>query len=138
MTYFIVKTPDLATNGPLIAVKLWVPLNVKSDALPIDALAEINIALAHTYIQEGIATSLGLEPAGTMIVTSSTKPKYEAHIFRLRVAFPDEQMVFEVSAVEVPYMLRPKKRIKCLIGRDILQYSVLSYDGPNNTFSLKF
>jgi hypothetical protein len=57
---------------------------------------------------------------------------------RIRIAFPEGNMVFEVTAIEVPYMLRPHARIKCLVGRDILQYSTLNYNGPNNTFSLKF
>jgi len=138
MALFVTNSPDLTTNGPLIAVKLWVPVGVKSDALPVDALAEIHIGLPYTCIQEGIATSLGLEPAGTINVTTATKPTHKAHIYRIRVAFPDGQMSFEITAVEVPYMLRPKQRIKCLIGRDILQYGTLHYDGRANTFSLLF
>jgi len=138
MASFVGKPADLATHGPLVAVKLCAPKGVKPMVPPIDALAEINIALAHTYIQEGVATSLGLEPTGKVAITTATKPRYEAHTFRLRIAFPEERMAFEVVAVEVPYMLRPKARIRCLIGRDILQYGVLNYNGPANTFSLDF
>jgi hypothetical protein len=89
-------------------------------------------------MQEGIATSLELDPVGKILVATSTKPKYEAYVFRLRVVFPDNNMEFEISAVEVPYMIRPQKRIKCLIGRDIMQYGTLLYSGPANTFSLRF
>jgi hypothetical protein len=122
---------------PVVAVKLWVPIGMKSDVLPIEALAEINIALPHTFIQEGVATSLGLEPSGILTITTATKPKYETHLFKLRVVFP-KQVAFEVEAVEIPYMLRPGARIKCLIGRDILQHTILRYDGPSNEFSLVF
>jgi hypothetical protein len=45
MAYSIAKSFDHAITGLLVAVKLWVPISVKSDALPIDVLAEINIAL---------------------------------------------------------------------------------------------
>jgi hypothetical protein len=111
---------------------------MQSTLPPIDTLAEINTALAMTYIQEGVATSLGLEPGGKMLITSTTKPKHEVHLYRLRIAFPEEKMVFEVIAAEVPYIIRPRVRVKCCIGRDILQYGLLTYDGPNHTLSLKF
>jgi hypothetical protein len=138
MSAFIEESADLLRSGPLVAVKLWVPQQVKTNLPPIDALAEVNIALAHTFIQEGIATSLGLEPIGIMTITTSTKPAYQAHLFRIRIGFPEGKMVFEVTAVEVPYMMRPHARIKCFIGRDILQFGILNYDGPASTFSLKF
>ena len=138
MAYPVAKSFDQAITGSLVAVKLWMPISVKSDVLPIDTLAEINIALPNTYIQEGVATSLGLEPTGKIFVSTSTKAKYEAYVFRLRVVLPDNNMVFEISAVEVPYMIRPQKRIRCLIGRDILQFGTLLYSGPANTFSLRF
>ncbi len=138
MATLINKPDNLAVSGPLVTVKLWVPVGMKSTLRPIDAMAEINIALAHTFIQEGVATSLGLEPSGIITITTATKPKYEAHLFRLRIAFPERHMAFEVNAIEVPYMLRPHARIKCLIGRDILNHSVLVYNGLKNTFSLSF
>ena len=37
-----------------------------------------------------------------------------------------------------PFLIRPKVRIKCLIGRDILKHSVLIYNGHSNMFSLDF
>jgi predicted aspartyl protease len=138
MASVVGKPENLATTGPLVAVKLWVPRQLKSDQQPIDTLAEIDTAIATTCIQEGVATSLGLEPVGTKTITTALKLKYEAHLFRIRVVFPEQKMMFEVDAVEVPYMLRPHARIKCLIGRDILQHSILTYNGPNNTFSLAF
>jgi hypothetical protein len=87
---------------------------------------------------EGVATSLGLEPVGMILITTPTAPMYEAHVFRIRLVIPEGNMAFEVNAVEVPYLLRPKVRIKCLIGRDILKYSVLTYNGLTNNFSLSF
>ena len=138
MASYIGKPTDLVMHGPLIAVKLWVPQAVKTTLSPIDALAEINTAVAHTYIQEGVATSLGLEPAGTVRITSATTHTYETHLFRIRIAFPDGNRAFEVEAVEIPYMLRQHARIKCTLGRDILRYGVLVYNGAGNMFSLDF
>ena len=98
MAYSIAKSFDHAITGPLVAVKLWVPISVKSDALPIDVLAEINIALPHTYIQGRYCNQFRAKPAGKILVATSTKPKYEAYVFRLRVVFPDNNIEFEISA----------------------------------------
>ena len=128
--------PGLTTNGPTIVVKLWVPRSVQSNLQPIDTLAEINMAYNQTFIQEGIATSLGLQPCGTTKIATATKPLFETYVYQVRVVLPDR--AFEVMAAEIPYMLRPRDRIKCLIGRDILQYYTLTYNGPDDTFSLEF
>jgi predicted aspartyl protease len=132
------KPFDLATSGALVSVKLWVPRELKSTVEPIETLAEIDTALARTVIQEGVATSLGLEPIGITKIRTATRPEYKAHVFRIRIVFPERNMAFEVEAVEVPYLIRPKVRIKCLIGRDILKHSVLTYNGQKNMFSLSF
>jgi hypothetical protein len=50
MASYVGKPTDLVAHGPLITVKLWVPQAVKTTLPPIDALAEINTAVAHTYI----------------------------------------------------------------------------------------
>ncbi len=125
-------------NGPLVAVKLTAPKEVKPMVPPIiDTLAEIDTGVLITRIQEGVATSLGLEPAGTVKITTATTPVYEAYLYRIRLLFPSGD-AFEVDAIEVPYMVRPHVRIKCLIGRDILKHSILTYNGFVNTFSLNF
>jgi hypothetical protein len=130
------KPSDLYEQGPLLAVKLWVPTSVQSTIEPIETLAEINTAIPHTYIQEGIGTSLGLEPIGMENITSATTHIYKAYRFRIRIALMEAKQAFEVVAIEIPYMLRKQNRIKCTIGRDILHHCTLTYSGPDNTFSL--
>lgn len=137
MTSLVGKPDDLMRNGPLVAVKLCAPKETESIELPIDTLAEIDTGVLITRIQEGVATSLGLQPTGTVKITSATTPEYETFRYRIRLLFPSGD-TFEVDAIEVPYMVRPHVRIKCLIGRDILKYSILIYNGYSNTFSLNF
>ena len=137
MTAFVGKPGDLRQNGPLIAVQMCAPEEVASTEPPIDTLAEIDTGVLITRIQEGVATSLGLEPNGTVKITTATDAVYESYLYRIRLVFPSGH-AFEVNAVEVPYMMRPHERIKCLIGRDVLQYSLLTYNGFLNTFSLNF
>ncbi len=135
MTTFTIKPINLAESGVLIAVQLCAPSVVGSPLPPIDTLAEVNTSALHTYIQEGVATSLGLTPIEQIKITATTRLVYEGYIYRIRLVFPEVGAV-EVNAVEVPYMIRPSKRIKCMIGRDILQLCVLTYDGRANAATL--
>jgi hypothetical protein len=132
------ESPDLTASGALVAVRLGAPRTVKSDLGQIDTLAEIDTSFVITRIQEGVATSLGLTPTGTVCITSSTALAYEAHLYNIRLVFPQNNLVFEVQAIEVPYMVRQHARIKCLIGRDILQHTVLTYNGRDKVFTLEF
>ncbi len=129
---------NLAATGAVVPVRLWVPRNVKPTVLPIDTYAEIDTAIATTRIQEGVATSLGLQPIATIKTSSSTALSYETHLYRIRLVFPQSKLAFEIHAIEVPFILRPASRVKCRIGRDILKHSVLVYDGLKNMFSLSF
>jgi hypothetical protein len=135
MTTFTSKPMSLVESGVLIAVQLCAPSEVSSPLPPIDTMAEVNTSAMHTYIQEGVATSLGLTPIEPIKITAATRLVYEGYMYRIRLVFP-EVGAFEVSAVEVPYMIRRTKRIKCMIGRDILQLCVLTYDGRANTATL--
>ena len=137
MALFVGKPVNLAINGPLLGVKLCVPQQVQAKWPPIDTLAEVNTASIHTYIQEGVATSLGLVPKDTITITTSTNQAYESYAYNIRLLFPNGKAV-KVLAAEVPYMLRPGVRIKCIIGRDILQFGVLTYNGRGNPFSFDF
>jgi len=137
MSAIIGKPVSLIRRGPLVAVKLGAPKHLPSTEPPIDTLAEINTSSVNTFIQEGVATSLGLEPIEPIEITTATQPVYESYVYRIRLLFPDGNAV-EVNAIEVPYMIRSNVRIKCLIGRDILQLCVLTYNGLANTFSLDF
>jgi hypothetical protein len=135
MATYTSKPINLAESGVLIAVQLCAPSVVSSPLPPIDTLAEVNTSALHTYIQEGVATSLGLKPMGPVTITAATRLVYEGYMYRIRMVFPEGGAV-EVNAVEVPYMIRPAKRIKCMIGRDILQLCVLTYDGRANAATL--
>jgi len=137
MPFIVGKPESLLYSGALVAVKLGAPEAVKSDAPPIDALAEINTSSIVTIIQEGIATSLGLKSIGKLHVPIPLRPAYEADTYLLRIQFAEAHAI-ETRAIEVPYMLGHKVRVKCLIGRDVLKQAVFTYNGLANTFSLKF
>jgi hypothetical protein len=131
------NTVNLVATGAVVPVRLWVPRNVKPTVLPIDTFAEIDTAIATTRIQEGVATSLGLQPIATVKTTSSTALSFETYLYRIRLVFPQNKLAFEINAIEVPFMLRPASRVKCRIGRDVLKHAVLTYNGLSNQFSLE-
>lgn len=137
MASIVGKPASLMTSGPLVAVKLCAPETLKSDVPPISTLAEINTGCIVTIIQEGVATSLGLEPVAKLELPMLTRLKHIGTLYRIRLQFPEGSWA-ETAAMEMPYMLREHARIKCIIGRDILKHTVMIYDGPTNTFTLKF
>jgi hypothetical protein len=129
---------NLKASGVLIPVKIGVPKTVQPAPEPITTLAEIDTTIITTRILEGVATSLGLMPTDTVCITSSTALAYETYRYTIRLVLPESNIAFEVQAIEVPYMVRFHARIQCLIGRDILRYGVLVYNGHASTFSLAF
>jgi hypothetical protein len=135
--FFIGKPASLFVSGPLVAVKLCVPEAVKSKVPPINTLAEIDTGAPITLIQEGVATSLGLVPEKTVKITATTRYAYESYVFPIRLVFPEGNW-FELSAIEVPFILRKPARVKCIIGRDLLSRCILTYNGFSNMFTLKF
>jgi hypothetical protein len=137
MASIVGKPASLMTSGALVAVKLCVPECVKSDVPPISTLAEINTGSIVTIIQEGVATSLGLEPVAKLELPMLTRPKHIGILYRIRLQFPEGSWV-ETAAMEMPYMVREHARIKCIIGRDILRRGVFVYNGLENTFSINF
>ncbi len=132
-------THNLEQCGPLIAVKLYENVLEEVALLlpPMDTLAVIDTAAPYTFIQEGVATSLGYTPDETVQITTASLRSFSSYQYRIWLGLP-EWYVLETNVIEVPFKLHSDTRVKCKIGRDILQYGVLTYNGPTNTFSLAF
>ena len=132
-------TYDLEQCGPLIAVELY-ECALEEVALllsPMNTLAIIDITAPYTLIQEGVATSLGYTPSEIVKVSPITLRSFHSYRYRIRLGLL-ERGVFEMSVIEVPLKLHADTRVKCKIGRDILQHGVLTYNGRDNVFSLDF
>jgi hypothetical protein len=52
--------------------------------------------------------------------------------YRVRVVL-SKTIAFETDVVEAPLI---GQNVQCLIGRDILEQLVFTYDGPNSRFTL--
>jgi len=107
-----------------------------SDGQPIPSvsiLVLLDTGASGTLLQTNVVTGLGQESLGTVfLLTPSTTEPIARQQFRIRLVFAAD-MAFEVDVVEAPLI---GQNIQGLIGRDILQFLKLTYDGPNNRFSL--
>jgi hypothetical protein len=76
-------------------------------------------------------------PDETVKVTTVSLRSFDSYQYRIWLGLP-KWCVSEVSVIEVPFKLHSDTRVKCKIGRDILQHGVLTYNGRDNSFSLDF
>ncbi|SRR6266571_7475656 len=125
---------DLVMEGPIIPVTLAPPAPT---ALPLEVLAIIETTYPFTFIQEGVATELGLTPHRWSYVTTPTKYFGRTDVYYLNIQFPSGHS-WQLEVFEVPYMAHTASRVKCIIGRNLLANCVFKYDGPRNAFSLEF
>jgi hypothetical protein len=130
---------NLEHCGQPVAVRLYEYVLEEVALLlpPMDTLAVIDTAAPCTFIQEGVATSLGYVPDETVKVTTVSLRSFDSYQYRVWLGLL-EWGVLEVSVIEVPFKLHSDTRVKCKIGRDILQLCVLTYNGRGNTFSYDF
>lgn len=132
--------PGLLRDGPTLEVQVEPVLDAQKvmrndgDEVPsVSVNALIDTGASGTLIQTSVIEKLGLDWISTVRLTtpSTTKPliRYE---YRVRVAL-SRTIAFETDVVEAPLI---GQNVQCLIGRDILQYVIFTYDGPNSRFSI--
>lgn len=132
--------PRLRKDGPTVEVRVEPILDAQrlmradGDEVPsILIRALVDTGASGTLVQTSVIKRLGLEWIGTVLLTtpSTTKP-LERYEYRVRVVL-SESIAFETDVVEAPLV---GQKVQCLIGRDILEYVVFTYDGPNSRFSI--
>lgn len=132
--------PRLRKDGPTVEIRVEPVLDAQrlmradGDEVPsISIRALIDTGASGTLVQTSVIKRLGLEWIGTVLLTtpSTTKP-LERYEYRVRVVLSDA-IAFETDVVEAPLA---GQKVQCLIGRDILDYVVFTYDGPNSRFSI--
>jgi hypothetical protein len=124
--YPVVITPSFPTIEALRLEKKDVP-HIKVKAI-------FDTGAQSTAISKKVADFLKLIPRGTVHVYTSQSSKivneYDIALeFDSRICL-NSLRVFGASLHE--------QSIDCLIGRDILQFGVFTYDGPNKNFKLSF
>lgn len=134
------SAPDLLRNGPLLQVRIE-PVLAVQEAMRADgeevpfasAVTLIDTGASGTLIQTAIVAGLGFVSLGTVFLrTPSTIEPLARDQYRIRLVL-SEDIAFEVEVVEAPLT---GQGIQGLIGRDILQFLKLAYDGPKSRFSI--
>jgi len=114
-----------ATEAALHRDNLLVPAPLPIE-FKIDTGADRSV-ITETYIKR-----LGLKPVGSCNIATASDPDMQCFEYAVRFIFPNN------VAWQGAVIATPGNQITCLIGRDVLAYSVLVYIGYNNTFSLSF
>jgi len=131
---------DLARTGPTLDIRLEPVLGVQEilkaegQAVPyVNLLGMIDTGASGTLVQIAVFPQLGIKSyTAVRLRTASTIEPLLRGKFRVRVVLTPAVAV-EVDAVEGALI---GQNVQCLIGRDILEYVVFTYDGPNSRFSI--
>lgn len=129
-------------SGPLLEIVVEPILDLQEawrqdgrviPSVPVTAL--LDTGASHTVIQSNVFDRLGLESVGSVFFStpSTTEPIVRLqYLVRLILA---NGIAFEVEVAEAPL---GGQEVQCLIGRDLLDYTVLTYNGPKNHYTLNF
>ncbi len=131
---------DLTRTGPTLDIRLEPVLGVQEilraegQAVPsVKLLGMIDTGASGTLVQSAVFPQLGIESSTSVrLRTASTVAPLLRGKFRVRVVLTPT-VAFEVDAVEGALI---GQNVQCLIGRDILEEVIFTYDGPNSRFSV--
>ena len=101
---------------------------------PVLCTALIDTGATGSVVQQGIPARLGLNPIGTVQISTPSSANVRCFEYYIRYLFP-QNVTIEGTVIEAPLAGQP---IQCLIGRDILANAVLIYMGYANQFTLSF
>jgi hypothetical protein len=130
-------------QGPILPVKISVNPSLRkyleersiNIPLPIETMGLVDTGAAISAIDTGTARELGLRQTGRnpVFAAASNKAEYFPVFYGTLTLFDSESV--DLPLTEFP--LRFDKRVRVLLGRDVLQYFVLTYDGPGSEFTIQ-
>ena len=136
-----VQSPYLRENGPIYPVVIT-PSSATIEALRLEKKdvphikvhALFDTGAQTTAISDKVSSFFKLIPKGTVKVYTSQSSKvvneYDISLEFDSNAYMNTLRVFSADLQD--------HSIDCLIGRDILQFGVFTYDGPHKSFQLSF
>jgi predicted aspartyl protease len=122
----VILKPSYPTIGQLKSKKKKVP------SVSVSAL--IDTGASHTAVSGDVVKRLGLVPRGSVQVHTSHRSAEMRNEYDISLKI-NHTCIEVVRALEANF---PNHRIDCLIGRDILQHCVFTYDGPKKEMRLSF
>ena len=135
------QLPYLNENGPIYSVIITPSFPIiealgleKKDVPRIKVQALFDTGAQTTAISDKVVSFLKLIPRGTVKVYTSQSNKV---VNKYDIALEFDSNMY-LNTLRVFSADLQEHSIDCLIGRDVLQFGVFIYDGPNKSFQLSF
>ena len=137
----------LTETGPLVAVEIGVPLALKQHLAeqglavpaPQSGFALVDTGAFATAVDESIFTALGVPPIDK-VPTGTPHGAGRSNVYPASVTFPGmnvtDMPMERVIGCQLRWKTREDKEIIMLLGRDLLQYFLLVYNGPSSDVTL--
>ena len=134
--------PALLQRGPVVQVTLGVGRAIDEQLLqqgvtlpaPVSGLALIDTGATSTCIDDDAAQQLQLPAIDVVTVASASHASIQQSVHPVQIEVVGWPITFDAPrAIAAP--LR-SQGILVLIGRDVLQHTILVYNGPTGSFSL--
>lgn len=139
---FTFNLPRLRESGPTcqVVIKPSEPVIEKLESenkkVPrVSVLALIDTGASTTAVSHKVVKKLGLVPRGTVQVYTSHKKPETRNEFDISLAFDARTRLTIVKVLDASLQ---NHDIDCLIGRDVLEHGVLTYNGPKKRVILRF
>lgn len=139
---FTFNLPRLRESGPTchVVIKPSEPVieklrseNKKIPRVTVSAL--IDTGASTTAVSHGVVKKLKLVPRGTVQVYTSHKKPETRNEFDISLSFDARTCLTIVKVLDATLQ---NSSIDCLIGRDVLDHGILTYNGPKKRVILKF
>jgi predicted aspartyl protease len=139
----------LTASGPLISVEISIPAALKvylsEKGLPVPApqsgFALIDTGAFATAVDQSVFDALGIAPIDK-IQTSTPHGAAESPVYPATVTFPGlaltEMPMERVIGCNLKWKTAEGKEILMLLGRDLLQYFLLVYNGKSADIFLAY
>ena len=135
------QSPYLHENGPIYPVVImpsFVTIEAlrleKKDVPHIKVQALFDTGAQTTAISEKVVSFLNLIPRGSAKVYTSQSSKV-VNKYDIALEFDSDMYLNTLRVFRADLQ---DHSIDCLIGRDVLQFGVFTYDGPKKSFKLAF
>lgn len=102
---------------------------------PLPGVALIDTGATDTGVDESLLKQLGLNPIGFRHIGTPSSQRHRALLYPARITFPGTKLP-QLNFSRVLALNLGGQGIHVLIGRDVLRFSVLAYDGLAGTFSI--
>ena len=138
----------LAGIGAVLQVEVNIPqplielLGQQGKPIPTPAIgmALIDTGASMTCVDESVLATLGINAIG-LVSLGTAAGTVQRPLFPARVAFPEPKLVVDLSrvvAVDLRGQAIQGMPLIALVGRDILRFCQLIYDGSGGFFTMSF